>query len=85
MRKEQLKISLLLAGIVLLCLLIWRMEAMPSRVVLSSRSGVWDLRGVRLKDGHANGGVSEALEQYARYREELKAFLAEQTAATPRR
>ena len=38
-----------------------------------------------LKDGHANGGVSEALEQYAGYREELKAFLVEQTAATPRR
>ena len=53
MRKVQLKISLLLVGIVLLCLLIWRMEAMPSRVVLSSQSGVWDLYGVCLEGGHA--------------------------------
>jgi hypothetical protein len=33
-----------------------------------------------VKYGQANGGVSEALAEYAQYREDLSAFLVEQTA-----
>lgn len=34
-----------------------------------------------LKEGSANGGVTDALENYSDYRDKLSAFLVEQTAA----
>jgi hypothetical protein len=37
-----------------------------------------------VKDGQVNGGVSEALEEYSEYREDLCAFLVEQTARKSR-
>jgi len=42
--KQQYKILIFLIGVVALCLFIWQLEAFPSRTVISSQTGIWDLR-----------------------------------------
>jgi hypothetical protein len=73
-----------------------RMNALDRRGEMRKRETVLILRGLltigglasatarAVKDGQVNGGVSEALEAYSEYREDLSAFLVEQTARKSR-